>query len=56
MAERLYRKLKLRDGRKFYAPTIHAGHRTLYYRSATDAQAHSMAVRIRYRRLKEAEL
>lgn len=54
MAERLYSKFVMRDGRKLYAPTIHAKHRTLLYRKASDAQAHSMAVRTRYERLKAA--
>lgn len=54
MPERLYVKLRLRDGRKAYAPTIHAGHRALVYRTAHEAEAHSRAVRARYERLKRA--
>jgi len=56
MAEKLYTKLRLRDGSKVYVPTIHAKHRTLVYRKASAAQAHSIAVRTRYERLKAAEL
>lgn len=52
--ETLYLKYK-GPGRKAYVPRI-AGKRRPVYRTATEAQAHSLRVRERYYRLKAAEL
>lgn len=49
----LYKKFRLRDGRKVYVPTI-AGKRRRLYKRASEAQAHSEKVWARYQRLKAA--
>ena len=52
--EKLYRKMTLKNGSKRYVPTI-KGKRWLLFKRADDAQAHSLKVRARYHRLKQAE-
>jgi hypothetical protein len=53
--EKLYRKLKMGDGGKVYAPTVRGRRSVLLFKSASAAQARSLAVRARYKRLKAAE-
>lgn len=52
MTEKLYQKLKLRDGRKMYASLIHGQHGVRLFKTATHAQAHSLRLRERLSRLR----
>lgn len=56
--ERLYYKIRTKDGGKWYRPiiTCRGRHNTKVYSRAQDAQDHSLSVRSRYKRLRAAEI
>lgn len=55
MIVKLYRKIKLRDGRKAYMCTVGGKHGRRAFLKASNAQSHSEAVLARYRRLRGLE-